>query len=799
MPEGSRINCIQGSGPKSASVLLVGEAPGAEEANQGEPFVGLSGRFLQKQVLHLAGVSRTSLRLDNAVRCRPRGNRTPTAGEVTACRPQLVEAIRKQKPKVIIAAGATPWKSVTNFCLKNIVRWQGIPVWSREFGCWIVPILHPAALLRTRSQYEIFNTSQYVERAMALAKEPAPAVPQVQTQIIETEKEHRAFLKLLRESREFVVDIETSNSVEEDVVSDFLVDRIVMVSFATQEGVGVCVPYEFVEREREVYRELFASDRLKIMHNSSFDMKFLAAAGFVMKKGTVFDTLLAHHLLDENFEKLHGLKFLAWRYTYQGGYELELEAYKRKNKIVDYSKIPLDLLGRYAAMDALVTYELKQKFAEQMQNEGVDKVFWNVVMPARRVLTKMEYVGIGADKQHLESIQHKLEQDLALLNKEVVARAQRFGLEKFNIDSSKQMQVLLFNKLKLPAVKQTKTGASTDIEVLKGLAGRHHVVDTLIDYRKLAKYKRTYVDGVIDSIRTDGRIHTSYLSQGTVTGRLSSTHPNLQNIPRDQDIKKVFIPSPGYVLVDADYNQAELRGLTHYSQDAFMLKAYKEDQDIHTMVAVEFYGVPPEQITKDMRVFIKTINFGIVYGRGAQSLARAMHITIPEAEAYLAKYFQKFASVLDFIKSTIKFAEKHGYIQNVFGRRRRLPTIRHDDEYIRAETGRFAVNSLIQGTIADMTQTALARIDGALLKSKLKAHMLLQVHDSIVVEVVKKQQKIAAEVIKEEMEKPFPGFTVPMRADIKISECWGEENESLGYVWRDVRAEVVERNKKYKK
>lgn len=794
MQEGSRINYLNGVGPLTAPLLLVGEAPGAEEAAKKENFVGLSGRYLQKQILHLAGLSKTSLRVENAVRCRPKANRVPKEGEIRNCREYLVEVIKKQKPKGIIATGGVAWTSLTNFSLAHITAWQGKKVWSNEFNCWIMPILHPAALLRTRSQFDVFNTVSYLEALKEAVKQPAPKISIPKLKWVKTEKQHDLLLDQLYDSEEFVIDIETTGSKSKGEFSNFMKHDIIGVAFSTKRGEGFFVSFEMVERMKAQYKELFDSDRLKIMHNSSFDVKFLAKKGLVVR-GNVFDTMLAHHLIDENFEGEHNLKSLAWRYTLYGGYDTALEEYKRAKKVKDYADIPLDVLAPYACYDALVTYELKQLFNEKLKEEKTDKLFWDIVMPARKVLTKMEYDGMLVDVDQLQKIQTKLLNDLEMLTTEVVKVAESEGMENFNPSSSKQIQVLLFNKLKLKSVKKTKTGESTDIEVLNALVGKHKVVDLMVDYRKLEKYKSTYIDGVLSRLDANSKVHTSYLSHGTVTGRLSSRGPNLQNITRDKDVKTVYMASSGYSLIDADYSQAELRGVAHYSQDPFMVQAFKEDKDIHTMTAVEFYGVGEEEITKEQRVFIKTINFGIVYGRGAKSLAEAMGISIIEAESYLKKYFVKFRGIKKFVDATIAKARRDGYIVNMFGRKRRLPEVNHNDSYLRAEAERQAVNSLIQGTIADITQTALVRIDNAFRKYKIRGHLLLQVHDSIVSEVLSKDAETAVKITKEQMELPIPGFTVPIRADVEICKRWGEHNDSLGYVWRDVKKEILKKGR----
>lgn len=792
LSENQKINLIKGSGSGKSGRMWVGEAPGADEALLGKPFIGRAGRYWEKQILNSSGIDRSKDRVENAVCCRPLHNRTPKDGEIANCRKHLIKAIDKYKPRLIFAMGAVAWKGLTNFSLGNLLKWQGNKVWSREFKCWIVPILHPSYLMRGINgrivEYDVYNTMDYVDLHKDLV-DVIPREPKVRKIYVDSDVKCKQLIDALFASDEFAVDIETDNINDEEEISDFLEDNIIGASFSYRKNEGYFVPYEFLEKYRDDFEKLFESDRMKILQNCSFDQKFLRRYGFILK-GDIFDTLLAHHLIDENFAHLHSLNNITWRYTLHGGYDQALKVYKKKNKIKDYSKIPLDIMAPYACYDALVTFELKQIFVKLLEKDKLTDLFWKITMPTRYVLNNMEYNGVSLRVSVLKKMGVKLASDIKFFAGRIHRITKKFGYKDFNIKSPKQMRDLLFKKLKLVPIKFTKKtkAESVDEEVLNYYTGSHKVIDSILEYRKLSTYYSTFIDGMLKKIsKKDGRLHTSYLSHGTVTGRLSSAGPNLQNIPSDRDIRSVFIPAKGYVFIDADYSQAELRVLAHYSQDPFMLEVFENDEDIHTMVGVEILDKLAEEISKAERKIVKEINFGIIYGRGAKSVAKKLGIPIERAQKFMRLYFQKFPKIKELIRWLIKYHKQYGYIENMFGRRRRIPAIEHDVDYIREEAQRQLINSLIQGTAVDITNMALCRIEKAFGKYKIKGYPALQVHDEIVGEVIYKQRKDAQDIMIEQMEKPIKGLTVGMKADSKICTEWGVEYESLGYVWRDVR------------
>lgn len=775
--------CLAGSGSGQNKIMIVLNSPGKEEIINEVAFSGRMEKYFDRQFLDVSDIDKRSCRMTYAVQCRPLSDRQPRDTEIRNCRPNLVKQIQKYEPKVIIALGSAAWKSLTGLGYLN--KWQGLPVWSREFNCYIMPMLHPGYHLANRTEYDIYNALDDLNYATTTLLNSDKQNSKVRLTHIKTDKQHDRLLDKLFESKVFSMDIETANK-SEDKISDFLTDEIIGISFAVNKKEGFFVEWDRILQHKDEYYKLFKSDREKVIHNCSFDIKFLKTKGFVFNH--VFDTLIAHHLLDENFAGQHGVKPLTWRYTAHGGYEVEMQNYIKKHKIKDFGKIPIEMLVPYACYDAVVILEMYEIFKEDMEEKNLSYLFNNISMPTRMVLNEMEYKGIRVNVKQVKDIGKKLGSDLDYLNGKITRIASRNGLKEFNSQSPKQLTDLLYNKLGLPILKRTKKSGnpSTDEEVLKALKGKHKLIDCMIEFRKLAKYNSTYVEPVIDRLDKLNRMHTNLLSHGTVTGRLSST-PNLQNIPRDQDIRSMFIPAKDYVFVDGDLSQAELRALAHYCKDPFMLQVFKDDEDIHTMVAVELLNKPAEEITKEERVIVKSINFGIIYGMQAPRLAKTLGISIEKAQDYMDKYFVRFSRVKNIIQKTIDHQKEHGYIENAFGRRRRIPMVEYDELEIRRASERELFNALIQGTAVDITNIALCRINKAFKKEKIIGQPILQVHDQVLSEIHKDCAEDAKAIVKEEMERPIKQISVPMKADVDICKKWGMEYEPLGFIWRDIK------------
>lgn len=503
-------------------------------------------------------------------------------------------------------------------------------------------------------------------------------------------------------------------------------------------------------------------------------------------RGIKFDTMVASYLLDPG-QRSHGLKWMAERYlgevmkTYRdvtaideeddGG---EPERFRKQKTLLPFEDVPLKEAAEYAGADAEVVQRLIPILSRRLEEEELVDLYTNLELPLIDVLAQMEYNGVLVDAQKLRDLSKEFEIRLNEQEERI------YGMvgERFNIQSPKQLATILFEKLGLPVVKKTKTGPSTDMSVLEELALQHPVVQEILAYRTFAKLKNTYVDKLPDLINPlTGRIHTSYNQTVTATGRLSSSNPNLQNIPirteEGRRIREAFIPKRGYKLIAADYSQIELRILAHYSEDEGLIRAFKEGEDIHRITASEIFHVPLENVTSDMRRQAKTINFGIIYGMGPYKLSRSLGISQSEAKQIIEKYFARYSGVGHFIEETIAMAREKGFVKTLFGRKRWVPEVRSQNKNIRQQGERLAFNTVIQGTAADIMKKAMVELHKELQKKYPDAMLILQVHDELVLEVPEEEADKVASTVKDIMEGVC-ALKVPLQVDIGYGSNWAE-------------------------
>ena len=385
----------------------------------------------------------------------------------------------------------------------------------------------------------------------------------------------------------------------------------------------------------------------------------------------------------------------------------------------------------------------------------------------------METAGVLIDKQALIEYGVGLQDGIDVLQNEIYAMAG----ERFNINSPKQLGVILFEKLMLPAGKKTKTGWSTNAEVLEKLRGKHPIVQHILDYRTLTKLKSTYADGLLKVIDEDGRIRSNFTMTVTATGRLSSVEPNLQNIPVRKEqgsaIRKMFIAAPGCVLVDADYSQIELRLLAHISEDETMRNAFRNGEDIHTVTASQVFGVTPQEVTASLRSKAKAVNFGIVYGMSAFSLAQDIDVFQNEAQAYINAYFDKYSGVKQYMDRVIEEGKELGFVSTIYGRRRYMPELKVSNFNLRSSGERMARNMPIQGTAADIMKLAMVNVHNRLMQEQLQAKIILQVHDEIIIECPEEEATFVSEILRSEMER-VADLSVPLTVDANIGKNWME-------------------------
>ena len=459
-------------------------------------------------------------------------------------------------------------------------------------------------------------------------------------------------------------------------------------------------------------------------------------------------------------------------------FDTALAAYDLNPSQSDYpvSKLATNFLGTTvededAAACAEAVWQLRGELERALEAEGMKRLYYDIELPLCPVLYRMECAGIAIDQVQLQQFGQMLTERIADCEKLIYSYSD--GI--FNINSTKQLGELLFEKLGLPPVKKTKTGYSTNADVLEKLKSKHPIIPAIMDYRMLTKLKSTYAEGLTHAICEDGRIRTTFQNLVTATGRLSSTEPNLQNIPVRTDlgaeIRKMFVPKPGCVLVDADYSQIELRVLAHIAEDPVMQQAFVSGQDIHSVTASQVFGVSPEEVTALQRRHAKAVNFGIVYGISEFSLAEDIGVSRYEAKAYIDSYLEKYAGVRSYMKNVVSTAREQGYTQTMFGRKRQIPELKSSNFNVRSGAERIALNTPIQGTAADLIKMAMIRVDKALQERFPEARLLLQVHDELIVECPEAMAQDVAKLVSREMEG-IAELTVPLTAEAKWGESW---------------------------
>ena len=525
--------------------------------------------------------------------------------------------------------------------------------------------------------------------------------------------------------------------------------------------------------EMEPLRNLLEDPSIrKTAQNSKYDKLTLRCAG-VNLAGLDFDTMLASYVLDPG-RRSHGLDVLALEFL-----DHTMTSYTdlcgKGRSAIPFDECPIEAARDYSCEDADMTLQMRRVFEPQLESHELTRLFDGVEIPLVDVLAEMEWTGITIDLPWFSSLKERFQSEREAVEKQIYEAA---GTE-FNINSNLQLREILFGKLNLPVIKKTSTGPSTDASVLKELAEEGHELPVLLmEYRELAKLESTYLDALprLVNPRT-GRLHTSFNQTVASTGRLSSSDPNLQNIPirreLGRDIRRGFIPREGWLLLAADYSQIELRLLAHLSQDPAFVEAFQAGGDIHSQTAALIFEVPLSEVTNAMRARAKTINFATIYGQGPHALSRQLGIEHAEAKEFIARYFERFQGVRNYLDSMVAFAREHGYVQTVFGRRRYIPELRERNFNIRAFGERTAANSPIQGSAADLIKIAMIRIDDALKSRTLQSKMLLQVHDELVFEVIPSELDQVQDLVKYEMEHAAE-LSVPLMVDLGVGKNWLE-------------------------
>jgi DNA polymerase-1 len=597
--------------------------------------------------------------------------------------------------------------------------------------------------------------------------------PQGDYNIVNTIPALDKLLKRLTAAKSFALDLETTSL-------DPISAQLVGISFSPAEGEAYYIPVGHVglgEIKQLPLEEIIAKlkptledEKLaKLTHNGKYDTTVLAEYGIEVKNLT-FDSMLAAYLLGE---KSLGLKTLAFS-------KLAIEMTPISDLIgsgskqIPMSQVEIARAADYACADADMTGRLKALLEPELKRQGLWQLFTEVELPLMPVLVHMERNGVALDTELLRQMSHRLGEQLLKLEAEIYNSVGH----QFNINSPQQLSAVLFEELKLSPQRKTKTSYSTGAAVLEELRGVHPVIEFILDYRQLSKIKSTYIDALPSLVNPKTkRVHTSFNQTRTATGRLSSSEPNLQNIPvrgeLGKEVRQAFIAPKGSYLLAADYSQIDLRALAHLSQDKSLLAAFRHDEDIHSTTAAQVFGVKPQAVTPEMRRVAKTVNFGVIYGMSDYGLEQATGLSREEASQFITSYFEKYPGVKKYLESTKEQVRKEGYVQTILGRRRSIPEINSSNRMVREAAERMAINMPVQGTSADIIKVAMINLDREIAKRQLKSKMLLQVHDELIFEVpqneLKDMERLAPEIMSTALK-----LSVPLRVDIKTGQNWGE-------------------------
>lgn len=583
---------------------------------------------------------------------------------------------------------------------------------------------------------------------------------------ITTKKELDNLIESLKKAKYISIDTETSSL-------DIYTARLIGISISFKEFEGYYIPIEakgkiYIEKHYIIqkFNNLFESNPKIIGQNYKFDYKILKNNGF-SPIPPYFDTMIAAYLIDTNSKV--SLDFLAEKYLMHKNIKYEDVIQKNDN----FANISLEMATSYSSEDADITFRLFNIFTKKLKEDGLDKLMHEVEMPFNNVIIEMEENGIYLDREYLKEYGKELGQELELIENEII---KSIGIN-FNLNSPKQMHEILFEKLNLKLPEKMKKD-STDIKVLESLIGQHESIENIIKHRQIAKLKSTYTDNLIELINhKTNRLHTSFMQTKTATGRITSINPNLQNIPikdeKGRKIRKAFKPENGNIFISADYSQIELAILAHLSQDEALIKAFENNKDIHTETASKLFKIEEKEITPDLRRIAKSINFGIIYRMSDFRLAKELGITKEEAKGFINSYFDSYPKIKEFITNQINFVRNTGYSETILKRRRYIKEINSNNYLERSAAERIAINSIIQGSAADIMKIAMVRVFNEFKSKKMESKILLQVHDEMLIESPIKEKNEVEKILKIMMETAYT-LNLPLRANIETGKSWGE-------------------------
>jgi len=621
----------------------------------------------------------------------------------------------------------------------------------------------------TDGQLDLFGTSN---EEQAPANDDVKTIEDIDTdyKFVEKAEDRKTLIQELMKQKSVCFDTETSSLEARNA-------DLIGIAFSYEKAKAFYVPFpeDFEQTKNQLaeFEDFFTSDKIeKVAHNIKYDEQVINRYGFKIE-GPVFDTMIAHYLLTPDGK--HGMDVLAEYYLNYKPVPIETLIGKKGKNQKSMRDIPQEDIVDYACEDADITWQLKELFEPEIQKDHLKKLFYEIEMPLAHVLKSMEQEGINLDIESLKKFSEELEVSLNEIEEKVIDLAG----EEFNLDSPKQLGVILFEKLEISKkAKKTKSGQySTSEDTLQKHINDHEIVPLILDYRSLRKLKNTYVDPLPELVdENDGRLHTHYMQTVAATGRLSSTNPNLQNIPirtpKGREIRKAFVPkNDDYELLAADYSQIELRIIAALSGDKNMIEAFKEGHDIHAATAAKVYGVSMEEVTREQRSNAKAVNFGIIYGQSAFGLSQNLGISRKEAKSIIDSYFEQYPTIKKYMEQAKEEAKKKGYVETIEKRRRYLPDINSKNAIVRGYAERNAINAPIQGSAADIIKIAMINVYKRMKKENLTSRMLLQVHDELVFDVIKSEKEQVASLVKECMENAVK-IEVPLDVEMEFAGNW---------------------------